>query len=112
MLKSHRFQNNCDLDQLSNYQTAQRRPPLLVLPEKALMISPVTPHIVVSGKCYHMSSFSEAKAQDLIKNSAKDFVMYNSRQLSRIYPSGTRTGSSNYKPTPLWNVGCQIGMFS
>ncbi|KAJ4448618.1 hypothetical protein ANN_00008 [Periplaneta americana] len=62
----------------------------------------------VAGKCYQMSSFSEAKAQDLIEKSGKEFVQYNARQLSRIYPSGTRTGSSNYKPTPLWNVGCQI----
>ncbi|XP_021921017.1 1-phosphatidylinositol 4,5-bisphosphate phosphodiesterase eta-2-like isoform X2 [Zootermopsis nevadensis] len=62
----------------------------------------------VSGKCHQMSSFSETKAEDLIEKSAKDFVMYNARQLSRIYPSGKRTGSSNYKPTPLWNVGCQI----
>ncbi|GFG35396.1 hypothetical protein Cfor_10126 [Coptotermes formosanus] len=62
----------------------------------------------VSGKCYQMSSFSETKAGDLIKTSAKHFVIYNARQLSRIYPSGKRTGSSNYKPTPLWNVGCQI----
>ncbi|XP_069699232.1 1-phosphatidylinositol 4,5-bisphosphate phosphodiesterase delta-4-like isoform X2 [Periplaneta americana] len=61
-----------------------------------------------NGKCYQMSSFSEAKAQDLIEKSGKEFVQYNARQLSRIYPSGTRTGSSNYKPTPLWNVGCQI----
>jgi hypothetical protein len=64
---------------------------------------------IVSGKCYQMSSFSETKAEDLIETSAKDFVAYNTRQLSRIYPSGKRTGSSNYKPTPFWNVGCQIG---
>ncbi|PNF34726.1 hypothetical protein B7P43_G05494 [Cryptotermes secundus] len=62
----------------------------------------------VSGKCYQMSSFCETKAEDLIEKSARDFVAYNTRQLSRIYPSGTRTGSSNYKPTPFWNVGCQI----
>jgi len=67
---------------------------------------------IVSGKCYQMSSFSETKAQELIKNSAKDFVMHNAWQLSRIYPSGTRTGSSNYKPTPMWNMGCHIGVLS
>lgn len=62
----------------------------------------------INGKCYQMSSFSEMKAENLIKGNAKDFVTYNARQLSRIYPSGKRTRSSNYKPTPLWNVGCQI----
>jgi hypothetical protein len=75
------------------------------------------PHLLIqshilSGKCYQMSSFSEAKALELIKNSAKDFAMHNARQLSRIYPSGTRTGSSNFKPTPMWNVGCQLGVLS
>ncbi|PSN53110.1 1-phosphatidylinositol 4, partial [Blattella germanica] len=62
----------------------------------------------LNGKCFQMSSFSEAKALDLMQNSGKEFVAYNARQLSRIYPSGARTGSSNYKPTPLWNAGCQI----
>jgi phosphatidylinositol phospholipase C delta len=62
----------------------------------------------ISGKCYQMSSFSETKAHELIKNSAKDFAMYNARQFCRIYPSGTRTGSSNFKPTPMWNVGCHM----
>ena len=63
----------------------------------------------LNGKCFHMSSFSEAKASDLIEKSGKEFVTYNTRQLSRIYPSGARAGSSNYKPTPFWNAGCQIG---
>jgi len=67
---------------------------------------------IVSGKCYQMSSFSETKAHELIKNSAKDFAMYNARQFCRIYPSGTRTGSSNFKPTPMWNVGCHMGVLS
>lgn len=38
-----------------------------------------------------------------------DFVRHNIKQLSRIYPSGLRTDSSNYNPRELWNVGCQIG---
>ncbi|KAJ9593445.1 hypothetical protein L9F63_015012, partial [Diploptera punctata] len=62
----------------------------------------------LNGKYFHMSSFSEAKASVLIEKSGKQFVAYNARQLSRIYPSGARTGSSNYKPTPFWNSGCQI----
>jgi hypothetical protein len=66
-------------------------------------------HFTVSGKCYQMSSFCESKAEKLIESNAKDFVAYNSQHLSRIYPSGTRTGSSNYKPIPFWNVGCQMG---
>lgn len=37
------------------------------------------------------------------------FILHNIRHLSRIYPAGWRTDSSNYNPVDLWNVGCQIG---
>jgi len=38
-----------------------------------------------------------------------DFVQYNARHLSRIYPGGRRTDSSNYNPQDMWNVGSQMG---
>ncbi|XP_061548740.1 1-phosphatidylinositol 4,5-bisphosphate phosphodiesterase delta-4 [Phycodurus eques] len=59
-------------------------------------------------KCNEMSSFSESKAKRLAKEAGADFVRHNVKQLSRIYPSGLRTDSSNYNPQELWNVGCQI----
>uniref|UniRef100_A0A672H4K4 Phosphoinositide phospholipase C n=1 Tax=Salarias fasciatus TaxID=181472 RepID=A0A672H4K4_SALFA len=55
-----------------------------------------------------MSSFSESDALRLIKDSGKLFVRHNSRQLSRIYPSGQRLQSSNYDPQEMWNGGCQM----
>uniref|UniRef100_A0A8C9YLS5 Phosphoinositide phospholipase C n=1 Tax=Sander lucioperca TaxID=283035 RepID=A0A8C9YLS5_SANLU len=55
-----------------------------------------------------MSSFSENEAHRLIKDSGKLFVRHNSRQLSRIYPSGQRLQSSNYDPQEMWNAGCQM----
>ena len=55
-----------------------------------------------------MSSFSEGKATRLISESTEDFIRHTERQLVRIYPAGSRTGSSNYNPVPFWNVGCQI----
>lgn len=33
---------------------------------------------------------------------------YNKRQMSRIYPKGTRMDSSNYLPQMFWNAGCQM----
>ena len=30
------------------------------------------------------------------------------RQLSRVYPKGTRFDSSNYDPVMFWNFGCQM----
>ncbi|KAF3836571.1 hypothetical protein F7725_029129 [Dissostichus mawsoni] len=36
------------------------------------------------------------------------YIHHNMDKLSRIYPAGSRTDSSNYNPVPMWNVGCQI----
>nr|XP_045002929.1 1-phosphatidylinositol 4,5-bisphosphate phosphodiesterase delta-4 isoform X2 [Jaculus jaculus] len=57
---------------------------------------------------YEVSSFSEAKAKSLIKEAGNEFVQHNAWQLSRVYPSGLRTDSSNYNPQELWNAGCQM----
>ncbi|XP_067459092.1 1-phosphatidylinositol 4,5-bisphosphate phosphodiesterase delta-4 [Thunnus thynnus] len=65
-------------------------------------------HARSHAKCYEMSSFSESKAKRLVKETGTDFVQYNTKQLSRIYPGGLRTDSSNYNPQDMWNVGCQI----
>ncbi|XP_059200678.1 1-phosphatidylinositol 4,5-bisphosphate phosphodiesterase delta-1-like [Centropristis striata] len=59
-------------------------------------------------KFYEMSSFKEGKAMKLAEESANAYVHHNVEKLSRIYPAGSRTNSSNYSPVPLWNAGCQI----
>lgn len=59
-------------------------------------------------KFHQMSSFSETDALDLCLSDGKKFVKHNALFLSRIYPKGIRTDSSNYNPVPLWNSGCQI----
>lgn len=45
-----------------------------------------------------MSSFAETAGLNYLKTSAIEFVNYNKRQMSRIYPKGTRADSSNYMP--------------
>uniref|UniRef100_A0A671NXZ6 1-phosphatidylinositol 4,5-bisphosphate phosphodiesterase n=1 Tax=Sinocyclocheilus anshuiensis TaxID=1608454 RepID=A0A671NXZ6_9TELE len=60
------------------------------------------------NKYFEMSSFVETKGMDTLKNSPMEFVEYNKKQLSRIYPKGTRVDSSNYMPQLFWNVGCQM----
>ncbi|TKS86546.1 1-phosphatidylinositol 4,5-bisphosphate phosphodiesterase beta-2 [Collichthys lucidus] len=60
------------------------------------------------NKSYVISSFVETKGEAMIAKSAVEFVEYNKRQMSRIYPKGTRMDSSNYSPQPFWNVGCQL----
>ncbi|XP_040842343.1 1-phosphatidylinositol 4,5-bisphosphate phosphodiesterase delta-4 isoform X2 [Ochotona curzoniae] len=57
---------------------------------------------------YEMSSFSENKAKNLVKEAGNEFVQHNATHLSRVYPSGLRTDSSNYNPQELWNAGCQM----
>lgn len=55
-----------------------------------------------------MSSFSEPKTEKLLGASSGEWAEYNKRQLSRIYPAGSRVNSSNYNPVPSWCVGAQI----
>ena len=47
---------------------------------------------------YKMSSFPETTALGYLKTQAIEFVNYNKRQLSRIYPKGSRVDSSNFMP--------------
>jgi len=60
------------------------------------------------GKAWHIASFSENKVNKLLRKSAVQYVDYNSRQLSRIYPKGMRVDSSNYDPVPSWCCGAQV----
>ena len=47
---------------------------------------------------WQMSSFSENAALGYLKSQAVEFVDYNKRQISRLYPKGARVDSSNYMP--------------
>ncbi|XP_071832251.1 1-phosphatidylinositol 4,5-bisphosphate phosphodiesterase beta-1-like isoform X42 [Apostichopus japonicus] len=61
-----------------------------------------------ANKSYEITSFVETSAMNKVKEKPTEFVRYNKRQLSRIYPRGTRVDSSNYMPQIFWNVGCQL----
>ncbi|XP_069493629.1 1-phosphatidylinositol 4,5-bisphosphate phosphodiesterase beta-2 [Ambystoma mexicanum] len=60
------------------------------------------------NRSFVISSFVETKAYDLLTKFPVQFVEYNKRQMSRIYPKGTRMDSSNYLPQMFWNAGCQF----
>lgn len=62
-----------------------------------------------SGTPADVLSFSETRAQSLVNHKAEQFLAFNQRQLSRIYPSAYRIDSSNFNPQFYWNVGCQLG---
>ena len=55
-----------------------------------------------------MSSLVETQAMTNLKAFPVEFVNYNKRQLSRVYPKGTRVDSSNFMPQMFWNAGCQL----
>ena len=63
------------------------------------------------AKFFHMSSFGESKTKGILSDPEKgrEFVVYNTKQISRIYPGAKRQDSSNLKIIEPWCAGCQIG---
>uniref|UniRef100_A0A3P9LJ98 Phosphoinositide phospholipase C n=1 Tax=Oryzias latipes TaxID=8090 RepID=A0A3P9LJ98_ORYLA len=61
-----------------------------------------------AGCSWQVSSLSETKAHQVMQQKATSFILFNQRQLSRIYPSSYRVDSSNFNPQPFWNTGCQL----
>nr|XP_056702582.1 1-phosphatidylinositol 4,5-bisphosphate phosphodiesterase zeta-1-like [Euleptes europaea] len=59
-------------------------------------------------KFYENHSMSEGKARRAAKFQGTEFIQHNCRFITRIYPKGIRTNSSNYNPQEFWNVGCQL----
>ncbi|KAM4618211.1 1-phosphatidylinositol 4,5-bisphosphate phosphodiesterase zeta-1-like [Polymixia lowei] len=57
---------------------------------------------------YENTSMGEKKARKLAKATGPEFAQHNQRFISRIYPAGFRTFSSNYNPQEFWNVGSQL----
>ncbi|TKR87091.1 hypothetical protein L596_011554 [Steinernema carpocapsae] len=55
-----------------------------------------------------MYSMNETKAIDLLKQHAERFVNHNKRQITRVFPRGSRVDSSNFMPMVFWNCGCQM----
>uniref|UniRef100_A0A8D0DBI1 Phosphoinositide phospholipase C n=1 Tax=Sander lucioperca TaxID=283035 RepID=A0A8D0DBI1_SANLU len=65
-------------------------------------------HSHIHSKFYEVASFTESKARRHLRDTGGEFVHHNCRQLTRVYPSGFRTDSSNFNPQEMWNAGCQI----
>uniref|UniRef100_A0A8C5DTB1 Phosphoinositide phospholipase C n=1 Tax=Gouania willdenowi TaxID=441366 RepID=A0A8C5DTB1_GOUWI len=65
-------------------------------------------HSRIHSKFYEVASFTESKARKHLREAGAEFVHHNSRQLTRVYPTGFRTDSSNFNPQEMWNAGCQI----
>ncbi|XP_064177877.1 inactive phospholipase C-like protein 2 [Anguilla rostrata] len=55
-----------------------------------------------------LCSFNEVDANRFANEYPEDFVCYNKRFLSRVYPSPMRIDASNMNPQDFWKCGCQI----
>ncbi|NXM71028.1 PLCH1 phosphodiesterase, partial [Serilophus lunatus] len=64
--------------------------------------------LVDDGSTGNVLSFSETRAHQAVQQKAEQFMLYNQKQLTRVYPSAYRIDSSNFNPVPYWNVGCQL----
>lgn len=57
---------------------------------------------------WQLCSFSEVEAGRYANEEPEDFVAYNKRFLSRVYPSPMRIDASNMNPQDFWKCGCQM----
>uniref|UniRef100_A0A8C6SRW6 Phosphoinositide phospholipase C n=1 Tax=Neogobius melanostomus TaxID=47308 RepID=A0A8C6SRW6_9GOBI len=53
-------------------------------------------------------SFNEVDANRFANEFPEEFVCYNKRFLSRVYPTPMRIDASNMNPQDFWKCGCQI----
>ncbi|XP_049925449.1 inactive phospholipase C-like protein 2 isoform X2 [Epinephelus moara] len=59
-------------------------------------------------KYWEICSFNEVDANRFANEFPEEFVCYNKRFLSRIYPTPMRIDASNMNPQDFWKCGCQI----
>ncbi|CAH2247256.1 1-phosphatidylinositol 4,5-bisphosphate phosphodiesterase eta-1 isoform X2 [Pelobates cultripes] len=64
--------------------------------------------IMDDGSTGNVLSFSETRAHQVVQQRSEQFMLYNQKQLTRIYPSAYRIDSSNFNPVPYWNAGIQL----
>ncbi|XP_041419294.1 1-phosphatidylinositol 4,5-bisphosphate phosphodiesterase eta-1 isoform X3 [Xenopus laevis] len=64
--------------------------------------------IVDDGTSGNVLSFSETRAHQVVQHRSEQLMLYNQKQLSRIYPSAYRIDSSNFNPMAYWNAGIQL----
>eukprot|EP00965_Chrysotila_dentata_P219381 6191107-Pleurochrysis_carterae.AAC.3 len=63
------------------------------------------------GFCWEMNSLSENRVISLAREQRKGLLVHNQRQLTRIYPNGTRIISSNMEAEDVcaaWSSGCHM----
>jgi len=59
-------------------------------------------------KHWEICPIGEATARRLCQTCPDEFVSYNKRRLSHIYPGSQRVDGSNFNPVEFWNCGSQL----
>ncbi|XP_016042741.2 1-phosphatidylinositol 4,5-bisphosphate phosphodiesterase eta-1 isoform X2 [Erinaceus europaeus] len=99
-----------DIGQL--YRLGRRRKTMKLCRELSDLViytnSVAAQDIVDDGTTGNVLSFSETRAHQVVQQKSEQFMIYNQKQLTRIYPSAYRIDSSNFNPLPYWNAGCQL----
>lgn len=63
----------------------------------------------VGQKASAIASINETKVEELFEGGQLEVMKkYHARNMTRVYPKGSRVDSSNYNPTLGWASGCQI----
>ncbi|KAL3954300.1 hypothetical protein ACCO45_012256 [Purpureocillium lilacinum] len=66
------------------------------------------PGQLVNGPHHHLINVSESGLAKHLPANSSAIAIHNSQHLMRVYPKGTRIGSSNLKPVSFWGIGAQI----
>lgn len=62
----------------------------------------------ITSPAHVLINISESTCLSLIPSSFSSLVDHGSKHLRRIYPKGTRIGSSNFNPLVFWRNGSQV----
>lgn len=66
------------------------------------------PGELTHGPHHHLINVSETGLSKHLPSYAVPISVHNSRHLMRVFPKGTRIGSSNLRPVKFWGIGAQI----
>jgi hypothetical protein len=60
------------------------------------------------NSCWSIASISETQISKALKENEDQIIEFHHRNLTRIYPKGTRVDSSNFVPIEAWMAGSQM----
>ncbi|CAG9316644.1 unnamed protein product [Blepharisma stoltei] len=105
------FDTQMDGEEEEIGRTSTRSPRTMKLNPKLIsLISIEGQKMAIGDRPYQiMSSVTETKMKKMVeKYGSKTIIEYHKKNLTRIYPAGSRVSSTNYNPVDFWLAGCQV----